>query len=29
MQRKVYYRTTKIYYIKLTYTVLQYTQKTN
>ncbi len=29
MQREVYYRTTEIYYIKSTYTILQYIQKTN
>ncbi len=29
MQREVYCKTTKIYYIESTYTILQYIQKTN
>ncbi len=29
MQREVYRKTIEIHYIKLTYTILQYTQETN
>ena len=29
MQREVYYRTIKIYYIESTYTILRYIQETN
>ncbi len=29
MQKEVYRRTTEIYYIESTYTILQYIQKTN